>query len=1464
MRHPTDVFSDNLQALQTLKRIRLDHSSPTQDDKQRLLAYQGWSDREVLYLGFNYGYEPNRALREVLDREEAIASRDVAEWQPRACSGSTIERMWTLAEKLCGNLNDTITIDPCAGFGQFVRGQMYAASSDPVSREIAKLLDIELNDERILLPGRFDLAIGAAPVGDRRTADVPSHVSNRGGDHWYLAKVANLLRPGGVAVALTSKQLLEEYGADSRRWVSARCEVLAIYELENDYIVILRKRPRTVDAEESVFADMPSVLVVDDLEKVPAGALLREQVAPKRNLPQYKPKNINEIAAVAAYKAAREALNLEIAGEPFEEALARAKARFEQLRLKIGRIEGLTGMAGTREYRLLEALQRHPALLDGRALRQALPPTEDKREYFTEPFTNRNVPLDEYLAGNVQAKLLEAEVVGFQRNIDALKTVLPARLKPEEIRVPLGAPWVPEEVMRDFALNIAGVSSGVTVNRIPCGGGWVVKPYNSRVEYSNANLNTWGVPGMTGLDLLEKILNLRVPEVFKKNEDGKRVIDEDATAQAQGKAEEIREEWRRWLKADETAYGRIADEYNRLFRGLVPRKYEALEDFPGLSLSVHPRQHQAVAAQRMSHSKADLVVHHVGYGKSMTALLGMVRRIQLGLVDRGFIVVPKSVLNQWRRFIDDYFPTYADDTLVAPEEFRSERKEFLGRIAAGEVAIIICTYEQFLSIPISRESLSEWTDWDLEPVRALFEAYPDDDVISKLYGKWVERADKAHEANSKRWTKDPLAMSWDTLVGDKSRVALIFDEWQYLKKIPVATKMTRVYGLPKDDSLRAIDALAKVHGIILAGGRVGGLTGTPITNSLAEAYVAMRFFQPLRLRELGLVTFDDWAATFTEPIISVEMDAVGQFRPITRLRFVNLPELVMLLSEVWSFASQSLEIQRPDLIGGATKIIEIEGSSDLQEYVEDLAARAELIRARQVHPSEDNMLKVTSDGRKASMWNGPPEDVFPQPPKRAPKALKANRFRGFKKVENRRQEFQVDLKKRVTRIFKQRIDEIFVTPELPKEEKRPRRWTKVDACAERVWELYHKHHDDRAVQLVFCDLGTPKGEAEDDATDAERFALEGVYGELRQRLVDHGMLESQIQFIHQHKSEAARNELFRLVNDGHVRVLIGSTDKLGVGTNPQRRVLAIHHLDCPWRPDQLIQRTGRGRRDGNLWTAMYEFAYVTTRSYDVCLWQLIQIKADFISRLQEGDVSRQDADDVGDLVLTAAMAKGLALGDQRVVDKIKLETQLTHLERQRVSWVHQRAKIVLDLDALPAKIEAMKRDLAAVETADDLKQRPNTFSVNLKVIGGPEVHEVTDRDVADSTVYVLATNLRPVIVKKAVKIGSYRGRELRLQVLYGAPALQLVIKDDSVVQILNIHNKGTFDILDRELGMLEVKATSLRKTIELEEKRFADLRAESTRPWGQESVAKEALTRYDVLCESLKQKGIVDRREFRF
>lgn len=1382
-----------------------------------------------------------------------------------------------------------------------------------------------------LVAGAAPLGDSSSESNLREDPLVPRSVSRIGAEYWFVAHSIMSARRGGLAVVLVPRRFAE-YGIDAKTWIARRAEYIGGVRsrVGASLCDVLVFRRRLVDDQEAKAWDLedlyhasPEELEDKLLRYVPSNLLLARQDAPKKRPkpPAYKPKSPEEALAVDLYRKARRAFDALLEpGSDAEALLAPLADRHTALVKVTGPLHSaehdkkhkLRGMIETREWRLLSMLEvdgRVGPLLTERCVRPweghetktadaALRWSIDRlgrvdvgemarvlgiNEFqveeqlsdriFLDPATDRWLVAEEYLSGHVSERLKEARTMAlldgrFQRNVDALEKVQPPPLA-EDITVPLGAPWLPADVVRDFAMHISGAYStwDIEVTKIRCGGGWVVKNNNKRLDSSVQNVRTWGVEGMTGLEILECVLDLRTPEIWIKIEDDdgkdKKIRDPGLTAAAQGKADEIREEWDRWIRVEEERFARLRKTYADKYTGFVRRKFSGVElSFPGLALAVDgrpfdPRAHQREAVEQINeggqYDDSSLVVHHVGYGKTASLLAAAVREWLVGRIDRVFIVVPRNVVNQWRGFAAKLYPTLADEFMVAPEEFRGlDRDTFLARVIAGEAAFIILTYEQYQSVPPSEKALHDRFSQENSDIQAVIEdlTTSKDEVerraLEKILKSMKRSQDKQLSRNRDRWAKlrdgvmkyGGRLFSWEDVVGEPAKCHLLSgDEWQYLKKLPIHTRMSRVAGLPSDDSMRAMDAETKVRYVGDAGGRVGGLTGTPLTNSLAECHVSMRFFQPRLLRKLGLEHFDDFAATFCKPIVAVEMDAVGNFRPVTRLQFVNVPELLDILAQCWAFASRSDEVERPDLVGGEPIIVEVEGSDALHEYVEKLAERAEMIHAGEVDPSEDNMLKVTSDGRKAAMWNGEPGETFPKPlseAKAAHAALVKETEEGIKGI---------DLK---------------ILAALP-----DFRETKLDACAENVWNVYAQHHDDRGVQLVFCDLGTPKGEADADATPEEKFATEALYGELRTRLVAKGILQAQIAFIHDAKTQEARDSLLADVNAGRIRVLLGSTDKLGVGTNPQRRVVAIHDLDCPWRPDQLIQRTGRGRRDGNLWKSLYHFIYVTTRSYDVCLWQIIQAKATFITRLQEGIAVARTVDDVGDLVLTSAMAKALALGDARVVDKIKLETNLTHLERQKRSWDAVKESAKKELERLPDKLMKLEHDLANTEQAKDLKDRAEVFMVHLRDLRSSEYDLVHDVVEADSRVYVLSNALRPVL-RKPMRVGTYRGRPLSLVLKFGAPYLTMDIGGGSTVEVPNIHSAGSFTALDRELGMIEVRLNALKKTVEAEKKKHAALQAEVDRPWPQMEKAIKQYIEYESLCDELARGGLVDRRRFTF
>lgn len=1097
----------------------------------------------------------------------------------------------------------------------------------------------------------------------------------------------------------------------------------------------------------------------------------------------------------------------------------------------------------------------------------------------------------EYLSGDVRARLREARAAAaldprLERNVAALERVVPAgpprvaasaaTAGPDEVVVPLGAAWVPETVVRDFAAHLIGArrTYGLEVRRVALTGAWTVRCTSPQMIRSVENVTTWGAPGMPALSILESILSLKSPTVYRKekDEDGKAqdVRDEDATAAAMGKAEEIRAEWPRWIRSDSARERSLLDAWAERFGCFVRRSFDGSHlTFPGLALYVdgrpfEPRRHQRVLADRIA-SRAEpddacLGVHRVGYGKTFSGLAGVVRRWQLGMSDLTIITVPGGrVFGQWKEAPGKFFPGLADQFLFGPSDWARDGAAFLRRVADGEAAFVVLTYEQFAAIPPSSEMLREFLERDIPDLReAVADAEGDDsrkdekrtlkaalNARTKAAARHLEGHRGRLEKLAERATKaGQQLLTWEEVIGGASSLCLVFDEWQWLKRIPVPTKMERVYGLPRGESYRAVDALTKVRRCLARGGKAVGLTGTPITNTLAEGNVAQEFFQPERLRISGIKNFDDWASTFAEQVVSVEMDAVGGFRPVTRLRLVNIPELLEMLGEVWDFASHVEEVRRPDLVGGQMRIVEVPGSDALQEYVEELAERAEAIRAREVEPSEDNMLKVTSDGRRASMWNGRPGETFPRPPnapEHEPGCPSDLYWRGTDPGED--------------------IDDAEVA-EAPACDCRPRRRTKLDAAAEELSSVYFDHYDEKGVSLVFLDLGTPKGEPGADATPEETFRLKGLYGELKDRLVLRSVLPDHVAFVHDAKNDAELADLFARVNAGSIRILVGSTAKLGVGTNPQRRVVMVLHLDAPWRPDELIQRGGRGRRDGNLWNALHEVAIVTSRSYDVCLWQLLQTKADFVSKFQEGDAAARVADDVGDLLITAALAKAISLGNVRVLEKVRIETALAYLERQMRSWEHARSRAVCDLAEIPARIARLREEAAGTEAARlAISAREPEFRAELRDVRSPDRYVVKNVAEADARVYALSNTLRPVL-RKPMPVGIYRGKALRMEIKYGAVAVVMDLGGASV-EVLNVHSTGTFAALDRELGMLDVRAAALKRATEAEEAREAALRAEVSRTWERGAEAARLLAEYDAICAELSDgRGLVDRRQF--
>lgn len=1078
------------------------------------------------------------------------------------------------------------------------------------------------------------------------------------------------------------------------------------------------------------------------------------------------------------------------------------------------------------------------------------------------------VTREQYLSGDVGQKLSIAQRWAqlnpdFAVNVTALISAQPKPLSPEQIQVSFGASFVPAAAYRAFVNHLLPSlteSWKVDISFAEATSTWTID-FRSRPTEA-ANTTTWGTPRCPATELIEAGLRLETPTVYDTGPDGERVKDSVATAAATAKLADIREEWQRWWRGSGFATP-IAEAYAGRFNQHVPRRYDGSHlTFAELaarlpsdpSQPLIPRRHQLAGALRIV-ERGDLddtvlLTYKVGLGKSLSAILGVKKRFDLGLSRKAVFVVPKHTLSQWRDFWRDYFPAFADRVLVADDgDFTVKtRQDFLATACLPTSSVVVLTYEQMATIPLRPDTFRAYIEREIDEVHAdLLNNHTDTGSQSPLKRELKRRQARLEKLRAKyqeKWQKlsekGTAPISWEDVGAD----VLVWDEVHYCKNDAITTRMSNVSGMPRSESQRAFDARMKSHwvaapelfgelGVQAAlkqygsskyhtngyppSGKLIGLTGTPITNTLAEVWVMMRLFQPRLLRDRGLHTFDAFAAVFTTPMPTVEMDAVGKFRQATRLRWQNLPELQMLLSQCWDRASNPPEIVRPDLATGRMQIVEVEGSPALRAYVAELAERAERVRAKEVDPSIDNMLKITHDGRIAGLFNGPP----PGP-----------------------------------------------------DEPWPTHRTKVDAAAEVIAKLYTQSAHRRGVVLVFCDLFTPKADSDTDTdamTDAERFRALGVYGVLRDKLIAQGVHAEEVAFVHDAETQAQRDKLFQRTRAGDIRVLIGSTQKLATGVNVQDRVYGMIHLTVPWRPDWLEQADGRGRRQGNKWATwgegIHSVAVVTTGSYDVVSWQMIEQKATFISAIVNDEYEGRTADDIGDLVVTANVAKAIALGDMRVIEKTQLEVELTQHQRRYRLWREEkrrRADMARKLPGDIADLEARVGTLQAMVGQRDGHASGSSPSIVL-LDNGRTIHPST-RDEANQRVFVLAERLRNRS-RGEVELGTYRGLNLmlyfsggRVEVVAQYPAVEQMPGYASVADIVVKVVADVFGAIDYQLGALDNEIAAWQQQAQQLRDRLAEVSGDME-PW-QGETARAALARYEALCTELADGGPIDRKSF--
>jgi N12 class adenine-specific DNA methylase/CheY-like chemotaxis protein len=860
---------------------------------------------------------------------------------------------------------------------------------------------------------------------------------------------------------------------------------------------------------------------------------------------------------------------------------------------------------------------------------------------FDDPATGQLEPAERYLSGNIRDKLAVVGIVAaddptrWQPNIDALTAAMPRQLEPGEITARLGASWIPPSDVEAFCRE--ALDAAVDVERLVEIGQWSVKLRDGS-RGSVSLTSEWGTTRADAIALLDAGLNQRLHTVWDQTEDGRRVRNDSETLAARAKQDAIAERFTGWVWEHPERATRLAGRYNELFCSVRLPTYDGSHlSLPGLADTFTPRQHQRDAVARILQDGRALLAHSVGAGKTATMVIAAMELRRLGSVTKPAVVVPNHMLDQFSREWLQLYPTAR--ILVADKERLSKerRKEFIARCATGEWDGIVFTQSGFSRLPLGHELTAEYTGRELAAARAALNSSRDGKGISvKRLERRVAQMEEKYKALLAEHTKD------DGVRFEETGIDFVFvDEAHAYKNRRIDSSID---GVANSGSQRAQDLDAKLWALRTTNGprSVCFATATPVANSMAELWVMQSYLQPDLLEHVEMGVFDGWAATFgrTHTMLELAPDGVS-YRMQTRFsRFQNVPELLTLYRQVADVRTAAdLDLPVPNLIGGKAETVVVPPSNALVHYVADLAERAEQVRSRAVNPSEDNMLAITGDGRRAAL----------------------------------------DL-----RLVGHDPD-----PE----------GGKVTVAAQRIAAIHHASSSRTyldtggrpalrpgGLQLVFCDVSTPAG----DGWNA--------YDELRTQLVQRGVPAESIHYMQDAKNDQAKARLFTACRDGTVNVLIGSTETMGVGTNVQARAVAMHHLDAPWRPADIEQRDGRIMRQGNQNPDVQIVRYVTEGSFDTYMWQGLERKAAFISQVTRGDLPDRDVDDIGDQALSYAEIKALSTGDPRIMEKAGVDAdvaRLTRLQRAHQDDQHRLRTTLASSEQRARRCTNLANDLEA-------------------------------------------------------------------------------------------------------------------------------------------------------------------------
>lgn len=961
--------------------------------------------------------------------------------------------------------------------------------------------------------------------------------------------------------------------------------------------------------------------------------------------------------------------------------------------------------------------------------------------------------------------------------MQALKQIQPQNLDASEIEIRIGATWIDPKYIDDFMGEVFQTPhylldpGAVKTSFSNITSTWNIAGKNAETSRSFAN-TTFGTTRVTAYKLLEDTLNLKDIKIYDTF-DERRVLNKEETTIASQKQENIKEAFKDWIFRDPERRQKIVETYNELFNSVRPREYEGSHlTFPGMTPDIELKPHQKNAIAHILYGNNTLLAQCVGAGKTFEMIAAAMESKRLGLCQKSLFVVPNHLVEQWA---SDFLRLYPGANILAARKKDFEpanRQKFCSRIATGDYDAVIIGHSQFEKIPLSDERQKNTIIQQIDEIeKGLREIKAENDKRFTI--KQMEKTKKSLETRLAKLydqTRKDQVVNFEELGIDR----LFVDESHNYKNLFLYTKMRNVAGIPQTEAQKSSDMFAKCQYMDeLTGGKgITFATGTPISNSMTELYTNMRYLQYGTLKRLGMTQFDSWAASFGETQTAIELapEGVGYRTKRRFSRFFNLPELISVFKEAADIkTADMLNLPVPE---AQYENVVLKPSEYQKEMVASLANRAEAVRNQLVSPYQDNMLRITNDGRKLA------------------------------------------------------LDQRLINEMLPADEN-----SKVAVCAEKSYHIWEETTSERSTQLIFCDLSTPRKNRD------ESFS---VYDELKSLLMKKGVPEDEIAFIHDANTDQKKAELFAKVRSGQVRFLIGSTSKMGAGTNVQDRLIALHHLDVPWRPSDIEQQEGRILRQGNRNRKVKIFRYVTEGTFDAYSWQLIENKQKFISQIMTSKSPVRSCEDVDESALSYAEVKALATGNPYIKEKMDLDIQVSRLRLLKANYTSQKYRMEDNIvQHYPRQIVMVKELIEKLEQDIALyEQNAATSKDKFHMQVGSGVYD-TRKDAGNAIIKFFQTD-----ADGTAKIGTYLGFSMNIAFdsfnrkfvlrLKGAMNHPVEIGPDPVGNIIR---------LDNVLKTMPDKLAEAKDRLETLTNQLESAKIEVTKPFQQEEELAEKLKR---------------------